>query len=86
MKTIVEQIIKHYPSPMEVELLKQRVKNDDFMTMQKLASQMKITYTTLWRKLHNEKGFFLYDLELQFLLRERWLTIETEEVMSKGNK
>ena len=86
MKTIVEQIIKHYPSKLEVDLLKQRIKNDDFMTMQKLAACMKITYTTLWRKLHNQKGFFLYDLELQFLLRERWLTIETEEVMSKGNK
>jgi len=86
MKTIVEQIIKHYPSPYEVELLKQRVKNDPLMSMGKLAKTMNITYTTLWRKLHNEKGFFLYDLELQFLLRERWLTIETKEVMSKGNK
>ena len=83
MKTIVEQIIKHYPSPLEVKLLKERIEKDPLMSLTKLAKQMNITYVTLWRKLHNEKGFFLYDLELKFLMEQRWLTIETEEKMSK---
>ena len=86
MKTIIEQIVKHYPSPLEVKKLKERIENDKFMSLSKLAKRMGITYVTLWRKLNNEKGFFLYDLEREYLEREGWLTIETEERMSKLNK
>lgn len=83
MKTIVERTIKHYPSKLEANNLKERVQKDPFMSMRKLAAQMGISYVTLWRKLHNEKGFFLYDLELEFLLKNRWIQIETEEKFSK---
>ena len=83
MKTIIDRTIKHYPSPLETKLLKERIKTDPLMSMSKLAKQMGISYVTLWRKLHNERGFFLYDLELRFLLKNRWLTIETEEKMSR---
>ena len=83
MKTIVERMIKHFPSKMETDLLKGRVKDVPDMSMDKLAKNMNITYVTLWRKLHGKEGFFLTEMELEYLLRNRWLTIETEEKFSK---
>ena len=41
MKTIVERMIKHFPSKMETDLLKGRVKDVPDMSMDKLAKNMK---------------------------------------------